>query len=286
MLYWSCTGCAVSWQTPVVALGFINGERVSANNALQTPTEFGGSHFHPLTTLIFVSTNAESKINVGVRMESVRIYQAPMDVGERLRQFGVTREEIIEVVEQVVAARLSVVKVDAKAAAGQQAYLAGVRHMRFLWLPKGWEMDTTAGIESVIHPESRIRIVYQSVDSACVAIRAPQAINAKGKISRDLVKAGQGHLFEATEVPELAPRNQKQLNATVWYLCVSASHDGDGEDDVRAELSLPAAIKGGNFKGFHERIFVVKAGEWDSRHRPADRRDDDDGAYEFSIERR
>ncbi len=43
----------------------------------------------------------------------------------------------------------------------------------------------------------------------------------------------------------------------VWYFCVSVNCD-----DVRAEISLPTGIVGGNFKGFIERIFILRGGDW------------------------
>ena len=46
-------------------------------------------------------------------------------------------------------------------------------------------------------------------------------------------------------------------NTGVWYYCVSVNGD-----DVRAELSLPIGIDGGNFKGFVERIFILRGGDW------------------------
>lgn len=45
----------------------------------------------------------------------------------------------------------------------------------------------------------------------------------------------------------------------MWFFCVSVVGD-----DVRAELSLPSGVSGGNFKDFIERIFIVKKGEWEN----------------------
>ena len=70
-------------------------------------------------------------------MHSVRIYREPADVSDRLNSFGVTADEIIPLIEAVVAARNDVVAADARTAAGTKAYLAGVRHLRFLFCPKG-----------------------------------------------------------------------------------------------------------------------------------------------------
>jgi hypothetical protein len=90
-------------------------------------------------------------------------------------------------------------------------------------------------------------------------------------------------LFTEEELPEVAPEAIEELNASVWFLCVSANEDDD--EDVRAELSLPAAILNGNFKGFLERIFIIGDGEWKRRDRAGDL-PEDDGAYDFSIVRR
>lgn len=216
-------------------------------------------------------------------MHAVRIYREPTEVADRLSPFGITVEEVIPLIEAVVAARNDVVSVDARTAAGTKAYLAGVRHLRFLFLTKGWTMDSTSGVESVVHTATGMRIVYQSVDQACVGIRGPQPINAKGPAAETAIKMGQGVLFREEELPEVAPEKIAGLNSTLWFLCVSVN-EGD-EEDVRAELSLPATIENGNFKGFLERIFIIKGGDWKARN-PVVTMPEDAGAYEFSIARR
>jgi hypothetical protein len=158
--------------------------------------------------------------------------------------------------------------------------LAGVRHLRLLLLQRGYEVDFTNGVESVIDPFRGTKIVYQSVDQACIGMWGPKAINGKGPASESQVNRAQGCLFKAEDLPEVAPADIEKLNTAVWFLCVSV--DGD---DVRAELSLPAIVSGGNFEGFLERIFIVRDGEWDGRQRAADM-PDDDATYEFSIARR
>ena len=216
-------------------------------------------------------------------MHATRIYHEPREVVDRLAPFGITADEVMPLIEAVVAARNDVVSVDARTAAGTKAYLAGVRHLRFLFLPKGWKADCKNGVESVLHVESGMRIVYQSVDQACVRVRGPQAINGKGPAAEAAVRKGQGMLFSAEDLPEIAPERIANLNASLWFLCVSVSEDDD--EDIRAELSLPAAIEKGNFKGFLERIFIFKRGDWKSQV-PLEGAPEDDHAYEFSITRK
>lgn len=216
-------------------------------------------------------------------MHAVRIFREPTEVADRLAHFGLQADEIFPLVEAVLAARNDVVSVDARTAAGSKAYFAGTRHLRFLFLPKGWEMDSANGIESVVHPEAGIRIVYQSVDQACVGIRGPQAASGKGPGAKAAIEQAQGLLFQEDELPEVAPEKIAGLNTSLWFLCMSVNELD--QDDVRVELSLPAAIEGGNFKGFLERIFIVRSGDWKG-HSPIVRKPEDDDPYEFSIARK
>lgn len=48
-----------------------------------------------------------------------------------------------------------------------------------------------------------------------------------------------------------------ELRTGVWFFCVSVQGD-----EIRAELSLPSGISGGNFEGFIEHIFILGGGEW------------------------
>lgn len=217
-------------------------------------------------------------------MHAVRIYREPSEVAARLAPFGVTVTELADVARAVVAARNDVVSVDARTAAGTKAYLAGVRHLRFLFLPKGWQADSSGGVESVVHMETGIRLVYQSVDEACVGIRGPQAINGKGPAAEAAIRRGQGLLFREEDLPEIAPERIALLNSTVWFFCLSVNTD-DAED-IRVELALPAAVEGGNFRGFIERIFIIKPGEWNSHEPIRVLPDQDDDPYEVRVIRK
>jgi hypothetical protein len=63
--------------------------------------------------------------------------------------------------------------------------------------------------------------------------------------------------------------NFSRIDTGVWFFCVSVNGD-----KVCAELSLPLKVEGGNFKGFIERIFIVRDGEWsDIVEKPIDQAD-------------
>jgi hypothetical protein len=85
-----------------------------------------------------------------------------------------------------------------------------------------------------------------------------------------VIDAAQGRLA----FPEESIRRHRGgINTGVWFFCVSVQGD-----DVRAELSLPAGVGGGNFDGFIERIFIVREGDW---AKLSIREEDDSDAPQF-----
>lgn len=190
-------------------------------------------------------------------MLSTRIYSEEYEVDSRLKRFGVTRDELINVARQTSAHRADVIAVDPLTTAGQLSYIYGTRYKRLLFMPKGYLLDRHENVESVIHPDSGIRIVYQNVDQAC-GLSSPKAISGKGPAANRMVDNGQGVLFHAGDLPEAIPQHKIDgLNSSVWYLCMSFS-----ENDVCVELSLPAFVTGKNFGVFAERIFILPGGGW------------------------
>jgi len=144
-------------------------------------------------------------------------------------------------------------------------------------MSKGYIPDSTGRIESSLHPETGVKIVYQNVDLACSKAKGPQAISGKGPAADRMIEKAQGFLFQLDDIPEAI--NSKVLNNAVWFLCVAVN----GES-VTAELSLPVSIENQNFGRFVERIFLVKSGEWDpTKVAPLPSANDD---YELVISRK
>jgi hypothetical protein len=191
-------------------------------------------------------------------MLAARIYAEEVEVDRRLQGFGVTREELIRIVREVVAARADAVEDDPVTAGGLFAYIYGTRHLRGVFRQKKWLRHRQENIEAVKHPGKDLRIVYQSVDLATSWIHNPRAISGKGSGADRAIDLAQGSLFTDEELNRLNPTTIEAINTGVWFFCVSV----DGED-VRAELSLPASIEGRNFKDFIERIFIVAGGQWE-----------------------
>jgi hypothetical protein len=215
------------------------------------------THHYNLTAIIFSATYEVEKIIARSEMIRTRVYSEEWDVDARLSKFGVTRDELIQVARLVDTHRADAIAIDTLSAAGQLSYVYGTRHVRLLFMPRGWVIDRRENVESVLHTESGIRIVYQNVDQAC-GLTSPKAISGKGPAADRMIASGQGVLFSATDLPEAIPQHRiDSLNSSVWYFCMSFD-----EDNVRAELSLPAAVKGNNFGAFAERIFVLPGGGW------------------------
>jgi len=186
------------------------------------------------------------------------IVKEPLDVATILMEFGVERDQLLDVVAAVVAERANAVPNDPVTAEGQFAYIYGTRHTRFVFQKAGYVNGRENGVEFVEHPDTGVKVLYQSVDGACDVTRSPKAISGKGDGSAAIVNRAQSlPLFPEGELAEVLPPSVEEKNSSVWYFCVSVV-----QGKVAAELSRPARIDGPNFVHFIERIFILKPEEW------------------------
>jgi len=185
------------------------------------------------------------------------IYTEDWEIDSRLVPFAVTRHELVEVARAVAGARADAVENDPITTEGQFAYIFGTRYTRAAWRRKGWLLHREESIEAVKHPKLDWKVIYQSVDIAASLIHDPRAISGKGPGADRLIDTAQGNLFTPEQLAAGNASRLTPMNSGAWFYCVSV--DGD---DVRAELSLPRGLSGGNFKGFIERIFIIRDGEW------------------------
>lgn len=202
-----------------------------------------------------------------------RILRDTWAVESRLREvFDAKRSDFFPIIQEAVGAKADYVpENDAATAGGQFMYLHGVRNTRAMFRAKGWFAIRDRGVELVRHPDRLLMVGYQTVDLAAVERHLPQAISGKGTGSRRVFDEAQFSLFS----PEDFIRHEQSArptNSGLWYLCVSAD-----DDDVRAEISLFAAIVDGNFASYHERIFLLEEGEWGD----LSQQDDHEDAVEF-----
>lgn len=194
---------------------------------------------------------------------TAKIVQKSKDVEDRLAAFDVTKDELLRVVHAAVAARNDFLPIDPINAAGQLSYIFGTRALRDLFGPKGWLIDRTDNIESTYSAELGVKIIFQNATCAGDVLRDPRAVSDKGPAAVRAVDLGQYSLFPELEEEERL--EAEKADAAIWYLFVAV----DGEK-VTAELSCPKEIAEKQFRGFHERILVLQAGEWSAMLAPAE----------------
>ena len=178
-------------------------------------------------------------------------YTDRLEIFDKLRGLGLDKKDLLHVVRAAMAARADSVVSDPLNAKGQLMYIHGTRELRRIHLLKGWVIDRTDNIESILHPATGIKVIYQNTDTAANPYRDPKAISKKGPASVRMINQAQGVLF-----PEWISAEAIRLNAQVWYLCVAHK-----DDEVYAELSRPLSLEDDQFGEFAERIFIKQTGD-------------------------
>ncbi|HRK98461.1 MAG TPA: hypothetical protein PLE43_08315 [Alphaproteobacteria bacterium] len=182
-----------------------------------------------------------------------KLYKEEDEVESRLYEFGATKDSLLKIIHAAAGGRNLAVANDPKTAGGQFAYIYGTRALRDVFLSLGWKKDRHDNIESVVNPDNGIKIIFQNVDIAADTLRAPKAISGKGAASARIIDFAQPNLF-----PEFNDEEEQKANQSVWFFCVSVNGD-----DVRAELSRPYSLEGGQFSDFIERIFILQNNDWE-----------------------
>ena len=207
-----------------------------------------------------------------------KLFKDAEEVKSRLQDFGVSTEDLIKIVHAAAGGRNSSVANDPKTAGGQFAYIYGTRALRDVFLPLDWKRDRHDNIESVINPTKGIKIIFQNVDNAADPLRTPKALSSKGTASARVVDFAQPNLTNFSEIFPKDSGGKKKSNTSVWFFCVSV--DGD---NVRAELSRPYSLEGGQFGEFMERIFIVQGEDGDSWNNLNISLEDDNDLDEFEV---
>jgi hypothetical protein len=214
------------------------------------------------------------KLTWDSKMAADRIVAHGYEVAARLDQLGLSASELISVVHQAVAAKANFVLNHPLNAAGQLSYIHGTGALREVLRAKGWVIDRTGNIEATYDPKNGIKLVFQNADTACDDRRDPNGISEKGPAASKAVNMGQRNLFPEFDAEDRA--KHKKENAALWYFFVYINGD-----EVRAELSFPKHIEDGQFKGFNERIYIIRSGEWASMM--PNIVDNDGAAQDFEI---
>jgi hypothetical protein len=193
-------------------------------------------------------------------MLKTKVVIDPQDVETRLAEFGTTRQDLIRIALSALAARNDSVLDDPKTAKGQFSYIHGVRAMRQAFCPAGYERISKQNIESVYDAANARKIMFQTVDCACLKTQAPQAISDIGSGKETLIENSHRTPYLFKHMQDEEERREKELTefdrAEAWYICTAFVND-----TVACELSRPLGVVDKEFSGFVERIFILREGE-------------------------
>ena|SRR5947209_8364986 len=178
---------------------------------------------------------------------------SPLEVKSALDEIGLTKEEVLEAVYAAVGARRSCTANHPASAPGSMAYFEGVRRLREIAVPKGWEANRDGGIESIYAAHRKMKIVFCNADDGTgLPESMPQNWNKKGAMTNGAVCGNQ--LWLDGMDPENVIRLGKREGIITYFLFVYCEMNV-----MRAELSLPSKIEKGFFQEFEERIILLGA---------------------------
>jgi hypothetical protein len=191
-------------------------------------------------------------------METI-VVSTPLDVDNRLRAFGWTRENFDEVIQRMVGAKRDCTAHHPLGAGGYYAWSEGTARLRDVGVTiSGWEANNDDHIPTIYSPERKIKIAVCNTDGGTGFLNhQPQNWNKKGASfdrAVGLNHEGLGNLLaeslEASMKVIAMPGTMGGIQ--LWYLCVYSESDA-----VRAELSFPYECESGFFKTFRERIILT-----------------------------
>lgn len=183
---------------------------------------------------------------------NAKLLVEPIQVFNRLHEkFGLTREQLVEVVYEGVHGRAECTPNHPASMAGTRCWGDSTRALRDLCLPLGWKADNTDNIPSVFHPKLKIKIAVTNATSGTgVEWGHPHPIREKGDGAQRAVFPNQGVL---APVLDDGLNDAPAGNGSFWYLCIYC-----GCGMVRAELLCPVLDQDGMFKDSGFEISVTR----------------------------
>jgi hypothetical protein len=210
------------------------------------------------------------------------IRKEPLDVTSRLSELRLSFDGLSEVLRLVFAECGFCNENDPSGTRGWTVYRWGVRGLREQFRPKGWDIDRTGNLETIVNHDIKVRVaVLNTDDGTCDEYRLPRNTNEKGPNSERAALANAALLPGAAEWPRLRSDGTPAVTPEydTWHLCIYVR-----DDELRAELSLLNDFCAGYFCSAAERIFLVRPGEWRSVVEKAPSEEID--VVDFAIERK
>jgi hypothetical protein len=179
------------------------------------------------------------------------------DVHQRLGDFNLTQNNLVEVVRASAAAYGGATDNDPPGARGFYTYSMGVRRLREVLRPEGWDKDDTNNFSTTVNHKGRIRIACVRTDDATgiPKKRSPQNRSPKGPVNERATMVNQLSLpgIDDWREPD-GPVDEYQT----WHLCIYVEGDA-----VRAELARFNGFEDGHLTDCHERIILLGNGDWE-----------------------
>lgn len=209
----------------------------------------------------------------------------PHDVTGRVSELGLDYDGLFEVLRLIFAEHGFCNENDPAGTTGLTVYRWGVRGLRQQFRSRGWTIDRSGNLETIVNHGLKLRVAIMNTDdSTCDATTLfPRNTNEKGPNSERAALAN-AILPGAEDWPQLNRDGTPAVTPEydTWHLCVYVR-----DDEIRAELSLLTQFSAGYFSGARERIFLVKPGDWKvvSQQTPADD-GPDTNVVTFRVERK
>ena len=186
---------------------------------------------------------------------SSNLKQFPAEVADRLKELGLDRETLVDVVRQGHYVFISASPNDPPLVPGITAWGRMVRALREHLVPKGWTRSNESNYCLAISPDEELAIAVATGDeSTGEANGNPTTKSSKGPSTAEAVVTNQQQLSFALfpPIPDPARPIGAAKERMTWILLV---HRGIGE--VRCELSLPMSMgTDGRIDAWRERILI------------------------------
>lgn len=168
---------------------------------------------------------------------------------DMLAYVGMKEKELREIGEKILTAYRQATPHDALAAPGEFAYLEGVRSVRNLLCPRGWENKSDNNLELTESPEKGISIVVSSGNKYTGNERIfPSTKNKKGRQTKRKVCLN----VEQLSLPGFEKEKKKKSAVKTWIYLYYID-----KSEMRMELSLPIQLdKNSKITGWEKRIIL------------------------------
>lgn len=201
------------------------------------------------------------------------IYEGPQ-ASVKLRELGLTENDIIMAVEAAEIERRSCSLLEPSVAPGFKAWVAGFRTLAELITPRGFAKTETKGLPRLLNPETSIAIAVVTGDSGTgLMSENSRSKTPRGAQSVFFVRSNetQLNLFPGSSY-QAAPDETEEIT---WWLLIYS--DGDA---VRAELSLPVGLGEDNRLSVWEERIMIPVPDLSL---PPGRREDEEPPLELEI---